>query len=89
MITQLKLKQFRNHKLLEIPITSNLVAITGPNASGKTNILESIYVSSISKSFRSSDAKLINYGKDFFTIDRYDDGINTHLRYSITSNKGS
>lgn len=89
MITQLKLKQFRNHKLLEIPITSNLVAITGPNASGKTNILESIFVSSISKSFRSSDAKLISYGKDFFTIDRYDDGINTHLRYSIISNNGS
>lgn len=82
MITQIKLKQFRNHKLLDIPVTSNLVAITGPNASGKTNILESIYVSATSKSFRSSDSKLISYGEDFFTIDRYDDGIITHLRYS-------
>jgi DNA replication and repair protein RecF len=89
MITKLNLKQFRNHKLLELPINSKLVAITGPNASGKTNILESIYVSSLTKSFRSSDAKLITHNKDFFTIDRYDDDILTHLRYSIQNGNSS
>ena len=83
MITRLNLTQFRNHELLELPISSELVAITGPNASGKTNILESIYVSSLTRSFRSSDAKLITHNKDFFTIDRYDDDILTHIRYSI------
>lgn len=89
MITKLILKQFRNHKLLEIPISSNLIAITGPNASGKTNILESIYISSISKSFRSSDAKLITHGEDFFTIDRYEDDINIHIRYSLINGSGT
>lgn len=89
MITKLNLKQFRNHKLLELPIKSNLVAITGPNASGKTNILESIYISSISKSFRSSDAKLITYGEEFFTIDRYEDDVNIHIRYTTTNGSGS
>ena len=89
MITRLNLNQFRNHKLLELPISSELVAITGPNASGKTNILESIYVSSLTKSFRSSDAKLVTHNKDFFTIDRYDDDILTHLRYSIVNGSSS
>lgn len=89
MITKLNLNQFRNHKLLELPINSKLVAITGPNASGKTNILESIYVSSLTKSFRSSDAKLISHNKDFFTIDRYDDDILTHIRYSIQNGSSS
>lgn len=89
MITQLNLNQFRNHIFLDLPINSNLIAITGPNASGKTNILESIYVSSLTKSFRSSDAKLITHGKDFFTIDRHDDDGLTHLRYSILNGSGS
>lgn len=89
MITRLNLNQFRNHKLLELPISSKLVAITGPNASGKTNILESIYVSSLTKSFRSSDAKLITHNKDFFTIDRYDDDTLTHIRYSTQNGSNS
>jgi len=87
MITFLKLTQFRNHKDLELCFTKPLVAITGPNASGKTNIIESIFVSSFTKSFRSSDQKLIEHNKDFFTIDRQDDKFITHIRF-INSSTG-
>ncbi len=84
MITHLSLRQFRNHSKLDLDINSNLITITGPNASGKTNILESIYISSLTKSFKVSDNKLIQHDKDFFTIDRVDDNIPIHLRFTQT-----
>ncbi len=84
MITHLSLRQFRNHSKLDLDINSNLITITGPNASGKTNILESIYISSLTKSFKVSDNKLIQHNKDFFTIDRIDDDTTIHLRFIQT-----
>lgn len=84
MITNLKLRQFRNHTHLELKFTDPLVIITGQNAIGKTNILEAIYVSSLTKSFRVSDSKLISQGKDFYTIDRQQDGDDIHVRLTLS-----
>lgn len=84
MITHLTLRQFRNHSNTQLTFTSPLVIITGPNAIGKTNILESIYVSSLTKSFRVSDSKLLEQNKDFFTIDRVDDTSKIHVRLTLT-----
>ena len=84
MITSLKLRQFRNHNNLELDFHDPLVVITGQNAIGKTNILEAIYVSSLTKSFRVSDYKLVSRGKDFFTIDRVQDDQNIHVRLTLS-----
>lgn len=84
MITSLKLRQFRNHNNLELDFHDPLVVITGQNAIGKTNILEAIYVSSLTKSFRVSDYKLVSRGKDFFTIDRVQDHQNIHVRLTLS-----
>jgi len=86
MISSLKLRQFRNHNNLELDFFDSLVVITGQNAIGKTNILEAIYMSSLTKSFRVSDHKLISTGKDFFTIDRIQNGQEIHLRLTLTGN---
>jgi len=52
MIPKLRLNSFRNFKakLLEFP--DGITVIIGPNASGKTNILESLFLLSTGKSFR-------------------------------------
>ena len=49
-IVKLKLKNFRNYDNLEIEFNDKLNIIIGNNAQGKTNILESIYFLSITKS---------------------------------------
>ena len=69
MLTHLQLKQFRNHEVLDLHITSPLLAITGLNGSGKTNILEAIYVSSFVKSFRAHDISLVQHDRYFYTIE--------------------
>ena len=64
-IQNLKLKNFRNYKTLNINFSKNINIFLGNNAQGKTNILESIYISAIGKSFRAKkESELINLNCD-------------------------
>ena len=59
-LNKLKLKNFRNYKELEIDLYEGINIFYGENAQGKTNILESIYLFSSSKSHRGAkDRELI------------------------------
>lgn len=61
-LRDLKLKNYRNCKDLELDLCSDKVLIIGKNAQGKTNILESIYFLSALKSPRTSNnIELINF----------------------------
>jgi DNA replication and repair protein RecF len=51
-ITNIIIKNFRNYPELNIDINNDVVVLSGPNAVGKTNLLESIYFASLFKSFR-------------------------------------
>lgn len=70
LITSLKLQNFRNYDELSLNFNKDINIIYGNNAQGKTNILESIFVTSIGKSFRTSkDKELIKFGEEFSTIE--------------------
>ena len=65
LIKQLNLRNFRNHQSLSFDFSENINTITGPNAVGKTNIVESIYYLSLAKSFRTDeDTDLIKKNQD-------------------------
>jgi DNA replication and repair protein RecF len=51
-IKNIQIKNFRNYPNLNIAINNDVVILTGPNAVGKTNLLESVYFASLFKSFR-------------------------------------
>lgn len=51
-IKNIEIKNFRNYPSLNIKISNDIVVLTGPNAVGKTNLLESVYFGSLFKSFR-------------------------------------
>jgi DNA replication and repair protein RecF len=51
-IKNIQVKNFRNYPDLNIQISNDVVVLTGPNAVGKTNLLESVYFASLFKSFR-------------------------------------
>lgn len=64
-VTKLELNHFRNYDSLKMNFDSNTNILYGKNAQGKTNILESIYLCSTTKSHRSSkDAELIQFQHD-------------------------
>ena len=56
-IEKIKLQNFRNYKQLELNLNKNINIIYGNNAQGKTNILESIFLCSFGKSFRTTKEK--------------------------------
>lgn len=58
-ITNLKLYNFRNYDNLILDFSNKQNIIIGPNGSGKTNIVEAIYVLAITKSFRGSLDKVL------------------------------
>ena len=54
LITNLKLENFRNYNELNLNFHDSVNIFYGNNAQGKTNIIESIFLCAIGKSFRTS-----------------------------------
>ena len=70
LITNLKIENFRNYNKLNLNLNNKINIFYGNNAQGKTNIIESIFLCSIGKSFRTSkDKELVKFDKDFFRIE--------------------
>ena len=64
-IKNIKLKNFRNYEQLDINLGESINIFYGENAQGKTNILESIFLCSMGKSFRTNKEKeMIKLGKE-------------------------
>ncbi len=64
ILKSISLKNYRNYKEQYIDFSSSINFIIGENGQGKTNLLESIYMSSNFKSFRSNDRDTINFNDD-------------------------
>lgn len=68
-IKEIQLKDFRNYESLSVKFNEKVNLFLGPNAQGKTNLLESLYITSMGKSFRTvKDRDMIRFGTDFFRI---------------------
>lgn len=69
MIQKVKLTDFRNFKSKIINFSDNITVIVGPNASGKTNILESLFLLATGKSFKAKvEEETVNYDKDIARV---------------------
>ena len=60
--TSLSLKNFRSYRDYTVDLGVGVNIIVGPNGSGKTNLLEGLFVLARGKSFRVSDAELLRHG---------------------------
>lgn len=65
MIKSVRLENFRNFRLKKISFSEKTTIIVGPNASGKTNILESLFLLSTGKSFHARiEEEMISYNAE-------------------------
>lgn len=63
-IVKLELNNFRNYDNLTLNLSPKLNIFIGENASGKTNLLESVYYLGVGKSFKTSkDKELVRWGE--------------------------
>ncbi len=68
-IKNLKLKNYRNYNELDLNFNSKVNLILGNNAQGKTNLIESIYMTAFGKSFRTNkDKDLLKFDENFYKI---------------------
>lgn len=68
-LKSIKLSNFRSFESLNLDFKKNINIIVGDNALGKTNILESIYVLGLTKTFRNAkDKDLIKNNREYFQI---------------------
>lgn len=91
VIKSLELENFRNYYLLKIEFSNGTNILYGDNAQGKTNILEAIYLSSTTKSHKSSkDKEIVNFNFEEAHIriviekDGLEEKIDMHLRKNKT-----
>lgn len=69
IIKKIKIENFRNYHEEEVIFHDKVNVIIGDNAQGKTNLLESIYVSSLGRSFRTTkDKEMILFEEPYARI---------------------
>jgi DNA replication and repair protein RecF len=69
VITDLRLQHFRSYRDASFELSPGVNIIVGPNASGKTNLLESILVLARGSTYRAKDADLIEFGAEWARVD--------------------
>ena len=87
LVTSLSVKDFRNHASKRFDFGKGINLITGPNASGKTNVAEAIYYLSLARSFRGvDDEDIINRKSEYSEIEAtvVEGDIKRYIRILIT-----
>lgn len=69
MISNLRLQHFRSYTDEQFEFGAGVNIIVGPNASGKTNLLEAVLVLCRGVSYRAPDRDLLQHGKDWARLD--------------------
>ncbi|QQR52844.1 DNA replication/repair protein RecF [bacterium] len=68
VLTRLELTNFRSYTAAIFDLHPEVTLVVGPNATGKTNLLEGLYVLAATKSFRARDRDVVHHEADFYRI---------------------
>lgn len=71
MISDLRLQNFRSYQDDSFEFSPAVNIIVGPNASGKTNLLESLLVVARGSSYRVKDSELVRFGQPWARLDAH------------------
>lgn len=85
MITDIRLQHFRSYKDESFELSPGVNIIIGPNASGKTNLLEALLVSARGGSYRAKDTELINLDSNWARIETNTNNFNRIIRMEKTN----
>ena len=72
-ITSIRLQNFRSYVDDSFELSTGVNIIVGPNASGKTNLLEAVLVLARGGSYRAKDAELVRYEAPWARLDACND----------------
>ncbi len=69
MITTIRLQQFRSYRDASFEISPGVNIVVGPNASGKTNLLEAVLLLARGGSYRAKDGQLVQFDASWARLD--------------------
>lgn len=71
IFTDIRLQNYRSYSEASFELGPGVNIVVGPNAAGKTNLLEALMVVAVGKSFRARDPLLIKSGEDWLRLDAH------------------
>lgn len=69
VVKKLSVQNIRSHDQKSVLLSPTTSVITGKNGSGKTSLIEALYISLQGSSFKGSDADVLKHGSDWWRID--------------------
>lgn len=69
IFTDLRLQNYRSYSDASFELGAGVNIVVGPNAAGKTNLLEAVMVNAIGKSYRARDPALVRYDHSWARVD--------------------
>jgi DNA replication and repair protein RecF len=72
MLTDLRLQHYRSYDDASFELSPGVNIIVGPNASGKTNLLEAVLVLARGSSYRVADTDLVQFNHPWARLDSHD-----------------
>ena len=79
----------RVHKKYSLALSPNVTLITGANGSGKTSLIEALYIALRGTSFKGSDGDVLNGSAEWYRIDvSFDDGTSRTVKFDPSRTSG-
>lgn len=79
MITDIRLQHYRSYDDESFEFANGVNIIVGPNASGKTNLLEAILLLARGSSYRARDGELVQFAAPWARLDAHDEHENARV----------
>ena len=88
MITSLRVQNVRIHQNYELSLLPHTTVVTGPNGSGKTSLIEAIYIALRGTSFKGSDNDVLQRTAAWYRIDISDDKTTRTVKFDPNRTSG-
>lgn len=89
VVTKISLQHIRSHTNNVSDISPTVTVVTGRNGSGKTSLIEAIYIALHGSSYKGSDSEVLQLGSPWWRIDiQFDDGSKRTVRFDPTKETG-
>ena len=88
-ISKLGVQNIRAHDSFALDVSPNVTVITGPNGSGKTSLLEAVYIALRGSSFKGTDKEVLKQSSEWWRIDiTHGDGSKRSVKFDPTRPNG-
>lgn len=88
-ITTVSVKNIRAHKSYSLSLSPKVTLITGDNGSGKTSLLEAIYIALQGSSFKGGDNEIVQFKTPWYRIDVvFDDNTTRTVKFDPSRASG-